>query len=141
LAGKRSGLFWHIIRLLDELHPRWFVLENVPRFLSINGGRDMASVVGALADCGFGLSWRVLDAQYFGVPQRRRRLFIVGCFGDAGSASAEVLFEREGCDGDSAARGEARPGVTGAPTVGVATPSGGGGGYSGCIDGTLCEGC
>jgi DNA (cytosine-5)-methyltransferase 1 len=77
LAGARSGLFWEIVRLLDDLAPRWVVLENVPGLLSSNGGRDMGTVVGALADLGYGWTYRVLDAQHFGVPQRRRRVFIV----------------------------------------------------------------
>jgi len=113
LSGDRSGLFWEIVRLLEELHPKWFILENVPRLLSINGGRDMATVVKALVDCGYGLAWRVLDAQHFGVPQRRRRVFIVGHLGGTGRTSAEILFEREGGSGDSAQGGEAEPQATG----------------------------
>lgn len=101
LAGERSGLFSEIVRLLEELHPRWFVLENVPRLLSINGGRDMGAVVGALAGCGYGVGWRVLDAQYFGIPQRRRRIFIVGHLGGSGRSSAQVLFEPESVRWDS----------------------------------------
>lgn len=107
LAGERSGLFWEIVRLLDELQPTWFVLENVPRLLSINGGRDMATVIKALADSGYGIAWRVLDAQFFGVPQRRRRLFIVGHLGGTGRTSAEILFEPESLSGDSEACSEA----------------------------------
>lgn len=113
LSGDRSGLFWEIVRLLEELHPKWFILENVPRLLSINGGRDMATVVKALVDCGYGLAWRVLDAQHFGVPQRRRRVFIVGHLGGTGRTSAEILFEREGGSGDFAQGGEAEPQATG----------------------------
>lgn len=109
LAGDRSGLFWEIVRLLEELHPKWFILENVPRLLSINGGRDMGTVVKALADCGYGVAWRVLDAQYFGVPQRRRRIFIVGCLGDSGRAAAQVLFEPQGLPGDLTSGGQAEP--------------------------------
>lgn len=109
LAGERSGLFSEVVRLLDELTPKWFVLENVPRLLSINGGRDMGTVVGALVERGYGVSYRVLDASAFGVPQRRRRVFFVGCFGDAGAASAEVLFEPEGLRGDSAKVCEKEP--------------------------------
>jgi len=96
LAGGRSGLFSEVVRLLGELKPRWFVLENVPNLLTINGGRDMGTVIGALVGCGYGVSYRVLDAQFFGIPQRRRRIFFVGHLGDTGSASAEVLFESEG---------------------------------------------
>ena len=95
LSGDRSGLFWEVARILRELEPAWFVLENVPRLLSINGGRDMGAVVGALAECGYGFAWRVLDAQHFGIPQRRRRIFFVGHLGDTGTASSEILFESE----------------------------------------------
>lgn len=101
LAGERSGLFSEVVRLLEELHPRWFVLENVPRLLSINGGRDMGAVVGSLAECGYGIAWRVLDASGFGVPQRRRRIFLVGHFGGDGRSSAQVLFESESLRRDS----------------------------------------
>lgn len=96
LAGERSGLFSEIVRLLSELRPRWIILENVPHLLSINGGRDMGTVVGALGERGYGIAWRVLDAQHFGVAQRRRRLFIVGHLGDTGRSSWEVLCEPNG---------------------------------------------
>jgi len=99
LAGQRSGLYWEIVRLVDELSPKYLVLENVPGLLSSNGGRDMGVVVGALTDRGYGVSWRVLDAQYFGVAQRRRRVFIVGCAGDNGAASSEILALSEGLRG------------------------------------------
>jgi len=102
LAGQRSGLFWEIVRLVDELSPKYLVLENVPGLLSSNGGRDMGTVVGALSELGYGISWRVLDAQYFGVPQRRRRVFIVGCAGDRGDTSAEILAISEGLQGNLA---------------------------------------
>ena len=72
LAGKRSGLFWEICRLLDETRVENFILENVPGLLSSNNGSDMAAVVEALVERGYSIAWRVLDAQYFGVPQRRR---------------------------------------------------------------------
>ena len=108
LDGERSGLFSEVLRLLDELTPQWFVLENVPRLLSINGGRDMGTVIGSLVERGYGVSYRVLDASGFGVPQRRRRVFFVGCFGDTGRTSGEVLFEPEGGGGDSASSGQAR---------------------------------
>ena len=99
LAGKRSGLYWEIIRLVDELSPAYLVLENVPGLLSSNGGRDMGTVIGALSTRGYGVSWRVLDAQYFGVAQRRRRVFIVGCLGD-GERSSQILALSEGLSGN-----------------------------------------
>lgn len=111
LAGDRSGLFSEVVRLLEELRPRWFVLENVPRLLTINGGRDMGTVVGALGECGYGIGWRVLDAQYFGVPQKRRRIFIVGHRGTTGAESAQVLFESESCVGNSPQGSETQEGT------------------------------
>ena len=104
LAGQRSGLYWEIIRLVDELSPKYLVLENVPGLLSSNDGRDMGIVIGALTDRGYGVSWRVLDAQYFGVAQRHRRVFIVGCAGDNGAASAEILALSESLRGDTPTR-------------------------------------
>ena len=91
LAGKRSGLFWEICRLLDETRAQNFILENVPGLLSSNQGRDMAAVVEALVERGYGIAWRVLDAQHFGVPQRRKRVFIVGSLGDGGGTPAKIL--------------------------------------------------
>lgn len=99
LAGKRSGLFWQIARLIDELTPQYFILENVPGLLSSNGGGDFGAVLRALVERGYGVSYRVLDAQYFGVPQRRRRVFIVGSFGDTGAATSEILALTEGLSG------------------------------------------
>ena len=112
LEGGRSGLFWHIIRLAKELQPKWLILENVPGLLSSNGGRDMGTVLGALGELGYGFAYRVLDAQFFGVPQRRRRVFIVGCLGDNGIAPSEVLALREGLRGHLEAgdkKGKATP--------------------------------
>lgn len=124
LAGNRSGLFWEIVRLLDDFRPRWVVLENVPGLLSSNGGRDMGAVVGALAQRGYGWAYRVLDARFFGVPQRRRRVFIVGCLGDAAS-SVRVLFESEGVRRDTAAGDSAGPD----PATPSANGPGGPGGF------------
>jgi len=99
LAGSRSGLFWEICRILEETKTKWFVLENVPGLLSSNDGADMGTVLQALAERGYGVAYRILDAQHFGVAQRRRRVFIVGCLGDNGSAPAEVLALIEGMRG------------------------------------------
>lgn len=103
LAGERSGLFFEFVRILDELRPRWVVIENVPGLLSSNGGKDMGTVLWTLGELGYGYAYRVLDAQYFGVAQRRRRVFIVGCLGDAASA-VQVLFEPESCERDTPPR-------------------------------------
>jgi DNA (cytosine-5)-methyltransferase 1 len=91
LGGSRSGLFWEICRLLDETQAENFILENVPGLLSSNEGRDMAAVVEALVERGYRIAYRVLDAQYFGVPQRRRRVFIVGNLGNTGKSPEEIL--------------------------------------------------
>jgi DNA (cytosine-5)-methyltransferase 1 len=96
LEGKRSGLFWEICRILDETRTQTFILENVPGLLSSGGGRDMAVVLEALVKLGYRVGWRVLDAQHFGVPQRRRRVFIVGCLGNTGPSPAEILSIGEG---------------------------------------------
>lgn len=104
LAGERSGLFWHIVRIAEETCPQYVVIENVPGLLSSNSGRDMGTVIGALADIGYGVAWRVLDAQFFGIPQRRRRLFIVGCAGDDGSRAGQILDLEGGRSGDRGAR-------------------------------------
>ena len=96
LAGERSGLFWEICRLLRETRAETFILENVPGLLSSNEGRDMAVVIEALVELGYRVGWRVLDAQYFGVPQRRRRVFIVGCLGESGKSPEEILALAEG---------------------------------------------
>lgn len=100
LDGERSVLAREFVRCLAERRPRWFVWENVPGAFSTNKGEDFKSLVEAFEECGYGVAWRVLDAQFFGVPQRRRRLFVVGHFGDW-RPSVAVLFEPEGVRGAS----------------------------------------
>jgi DNA (cytosine-5)-methyltransferase 1 len=92
LAGERSGLFWEIARIVDETQTEYFVIENVPGLLSSNNGADFGVVIGTMADLGYSLGWRVLDAQHFGVPQRRRRVFIVGRRSTS-EGVAEILFK------------------------------------------------
>lgn len=106
LEGVRSGLYFEMVRLVAAARPRWVVFENVPGLLSSNGGRDMGAVLGALDELGYGWAYRVLDAQFFGVPQRRRRVIIVGHLGHA-TRAGQVLLEREGVPGDPPSRGEA----------------------------------
>ena len=108
LAGARSGLFYEIARIADETKAKWLVLENVPGLLSSQRGADMGAVVGTLVDLGYGVAWRVLDAQHFGVPQRRRRVFIVAERAGNPSGPAEVLFKRQGLRGDSSQGGTSR---------------------------------
>ena len=117
LAGERSGLWFEYHRILEELRPGWCIIENVPGLLSSNKGKDFAVILRGLVELGYGVSWRVLDSQYFGVPQRRRRVFIVGSLGNG--RSAEVLFEPEGGEGDSATSGEAGEGIAYALAAGA----------------------
>ena len=94
MEDPRGNLALTFCAILDKFRPKWFVWENVPGVLSSNKGRDFGSFLGAVAELGYGASYRVLDAQNFGVPQRRRRVFVVGHLGDW-SPTAEVLFEPE----------------------------------------------
>lgn len=116
LSGERSGLWFEFARIAGELRPRWVVIENVPGLLSSNQGRDFAVILDGLDELGYGVAWRILDARYFGVPQRRRRVFIVGGPRDVPAAAA-VLAVREGGVGDPPPGGETRAraavGVTG----------------------------
>jgi DNA (cytosine-5)-methyltransferase 1 len=100
MADPRGNLALVFLKLADVARPRWIVWENVPGVLSSNGGRDFASFLAALGQLGYGWAYRVLDAQNFGVPQRRRRVFVVGYLGDW-RHSAAVLFERYCLSGDS----------------------------------------
>ena len=128
LSGVRSGLFFDFVRLVRELQPTWLCMEQVPGLLSSNGGADFGIAIGALADAGYFVEWRVLDARWFGVPQRRRRVFVVGHLG--GPPARSVLFESEGSSGDSPTRGEAGADVAG--TLGGGAP--GARGWRGDLD-------
>jgi site-specific DNA-cytosine methylase len=94
LHDPRGGLMLTFLEIAQRQRPRWIVWENVPGVLSSDGGRDFGAFLGALGALGYGWAYRVLDAQWFGVAQRRRRVFVVGCLGD-GAAAATVLFESE----------------------------------------------
>ena len=175
LGGARSGLFWEIMRLADELRPRWLLLENVPGLLSAvcpcpgdgtcvagkravrcgewrgtcghrewfpdvphqagggacaggcmaSHGGAMGTVLGAMGKRRYGIAYRILDAQFTGVPQRRRRVFIAGCLGDW-AAPVEVLLEPEGGEGNLA------PGpAAGTRVAGTLAASAGSGGLGG----------
>lgn len=104
LADPRGNLALTFIAIARRFHARWVVWENVTGVLNANGGRDFATFIDGLAECGFACAWRVLDAQYFGVPQRRRRVFVVGYSGANWAAPAAVLFEPESLQGDTASR-------------------------------------
>lgn len=101
LAGSRSGLFFELVRILEESRPAWFVFENVDALLSSNSGRDMGVVLSTLVECGYSVAWRVLNSRYFGLAQRRSRVFLVGHSSD-GSAPTKILFERPCCCRNSA---------------------------------------
>ncbi len=118
MAGERSGLALVFAQVLSIVRPRWIVWENVPGVFSTNGGGDFGTFLGALDDCGYSLAWRVLDAQFFGVPQRRRRVFVVGHLGDWRPAAA-VLFERESVCGDTPAREKAAKDIPGTLEAGI----------------------
>ena len=118
LDDDRGNLALEYLRLAQRLRPRWLVWENVPGVLSSGKGRDFGAILGGLVELGYGFSYRVLDAQNFGVPQRRRRVFVVGHLGNWRRAAA-VLFERESLSGDIAPRREAGKRVADSLTVGA----------------------
>jgi DNA (cytosine-5)-methyltransferase 1 len=137
MDDPRSGLWRHVVRILGEARPRWFIGENVPRLLTIKGGRDFGVILRDLDELGYGVAWRVFDASRFGLAQRRKRLLIVGCLGD-GAAPAQVLFEPDSGSGDPAPSsttpagppggraGSARDGGRPADRLTVSTLQGGG---------------
>jgi DNA (cytosine-5)-methyltransferase 1 len=120
LDDDRGNLALEYLRLADRLRPRWLVWENVPGVLSSNGGRDFGAILGGMVELGYGVAYRVLDAQFFGVAQRRRRVFVVGYLGDWRRAAA-VLFERHSLSGNPAPRREKGPGVAALTANGVGT--------------------
>ena len=108
VAGLRQGLndprgnvMLTYLAVARRYRPEWLVWENVPGVLSSNGGRDFGTFIRGLEECGYHASWRVLDAQFTGLAQRRRRVFVVGNFGDWRKAAA-VLIEYESLSWDSA---------------------------------------
>lgn len=107
LADPRGNLMLTYLAMADHFKPKWLLWENVPGVLSSNRGADFGALLQGLAQLGYGFAYRVLDAQHFGVPQRRRRVFVVGCLGDWRSA-AKVLFESESLCGDITPSREAR---------------------------------
>jgi DNA (cytosine-5)-methyltransferase 1 len=105
LEGERSGLWFEFARVIDETEPQWVVIENVPGLFSSDGGRDFAVIIQWLAKRGYGVGWRVLDSQGFGLAQRRKRVFIVASFGTPRGCT--VLLESESVRWDnSKSRGE-----------------------------------
>ncbi len=143
LSGARSGLFMEFIRIVREMrnatsnqYPRFIIWENVPGAFSSNKGQDFRTVLEEITEAeipmpksgrwaragmvrgnGRSLAWRVLDAQYWGVPQRRKRIFLVADF--AGQSAPEILFECEGVPGDIAESRKAWEEVAASTGVGV----------------------
>jgi DNA (cytosine-5)-methyltransferase 1 len=101
LDDPRGNLALTFVAMVDHYRPKWVIWENVPGVLSSSGGRDFGSFLGALGQLGYGFAYRVLDAQYFGVPQRRRRVFVVAHSSGDSRRAAKVLFEPESLRGDS----------------------------------------
>lgn len=113
VAGRREGLddprgrlMLEYARAVREVEPRWVLWENVPGVLSQDGGAAFGALLGVLEDCGYSLAWRVLDAQFFGVPQRRRRVFLVGH--TRAQCAAAVLFEPESLQGSAPSSADKR---------------------------------
>lgn len=123
VAGKRLGLddprgnlALHFLRIIEEVQPTWFLFENVPGLLSSDDGRDFAAFLRQVEEIGYGCAYRVLDAQHFGVPQRRRRVFVVGHIDGDWRRAASVLFEPEGLQRDnppSRKKGQEAPTISG----------------------------
>lgn len=141
IAGKRAGLddargnlTLEFARLADRLRPLWLVWENVPGVLSIDNGRTFGTFLGMLVELGYGIAYRILDACHFGVPQRRRRVFVVGHLG-GWRAAAAVLVDAACLSGHPPPRRETRQDV--APTLGARTQGGGGLGTDFDLDGGL----
>ena len=112
LDGERGNLSLEYLRLADRTRPRWLVWENVPGVLSIDGGRAFGAILGGMGELGYGFAYRVLDAQFFNLAQRRKRVFVVGCLGDWRRAAA-VLFERHSLSGNPAPSRQSQPAVAG----------------------------
>lgn len=129
LDGERSGLFFEAVRIIREMreatdgaYPRVAVAENVTGLLNADKGDAMGRCLDALAEIGaVGIEWRVLDAQWFGVPQRRRRVFLVACFDPVAAGRGQVFPEPESVRGDLAPQRTPGKGIAGSLTCGLGT--------------------
>ena len=119
LAGARTSLFFQAVRIAVELNIPVVLLENVPGLFISNRGLDFAIVVKTLVDSGYSVAWRVLDSRYFGVAQRRRRVFIVGCLGADAERASQILFDFASSEGDSEAVGRLGRDLTAASREGA----------------------
>jgi DNA (cytosine-5)-methyltransferase 1 len=120
LDDPRGNLMLTYLAISKRYRPKWILWENVPGVLSSNGGRDFGTFLGGLAECGYGFAYRIFDAQYFGLAQRRRRVFVVGYLGDWRPAAA-VLFERDSLSWNPPPSRKAGQGVAAdvAPSIGA----------------------
>jgi DNA (cytosine-5)-methyltransferase 1 len=135
LAGKRSGLFFDALAFAQSVKAKTIILENVPGLLSSNQGRDFGQLLTELADAGYSnIEWRVLNSQFFGVAQRRRRVFIVASVGT--EPFKQILAECESSTGDSS-QGESQ-GQDSAGSVADSTGAGRRGGIGSDLVGSLC---
>jgi DNA (cytosine-5)-methyltransferase 1 len=102
MLDARGNLTLEFLRVLDSKKPRWFVWENVPGVLSTSEGRDFGCFLRGIQECGYGFAYRILDARFFGVPQRRRRVYVVGHSGGDWGSAVKALFEPKGVQGNPA---------------------------------------
>lgn len=123
MDDPRGNLALAFVGLVDHVRPEWVIWENVPGVLSSNGGRDFGAFIGALVSIGYSVSWRVLDAQYFGVAQRRRRVFVVAHSSGDWRHPSSVLFERESVCRNPAAGRSKRKTTAANPQVGTGIDS------------------
>lgn len=129
IAGTRAGLdgesrlMYEYIRAVSEIRPTWFLWENVPGVFSTDAGRAFGILLHEMEELGYGMAWRVLDSQFFGVAQRRRRVFLVGYLGNGGIAAA-VLFESDSVSGNTQSSREKRESLTRTASIGVESGSG-----------------
>jgi DNA (cytosine-5)-methyltransferase 1 len=123
MADDRGNLALVFLQLARRTRAEWLLWENVPGVLSSSGGRDFGAVLGGMVELGYGFAYRVLDAQYFGLAQRRKRVFVVARLGDW-RAPAAVLLERESLRGNSPPSREA--GEDAAGTLAARASAGGG---------------
>lgn len=116
--GSRSHLFFEAARIIEECRPSFAIWENVPGAFSANAGRDFYAVLRAMEQLGaHDVAWRVFDSQYAGVPQQRRRIYLVADFG--GRRAGEILFDPEGCGGHPSPSIKEGPNLAGALTSGT----------------------
>jgi DNA (cytosine-5)-methyltransferase 1 len=118
LDDPRGNLSLTFVSMVEHFKPEFFIWENVPGVLSSSGGRDFGSLLTAVGYIGYGWAYRVLDAQYFGVPQRRRRVFLVGHISGDPRRAGEILFEQESLRWDNSPSRKKTEGITSATTTG-----------------------